>query len=129
MRKTHQAEMWSSTPLDGRTLYVVFWRKHWPSGSCRKYYTGRRGFTENRYLVWKTDDRAAAERVASTIPGGLVAEWKNQPVTATGRAHAVTGAAEPRRRRSPVGISSRGAGLASALKIVERVLDTKPPQP
>lgn len=72
-----QREMWATTPLADQPLFVVYYRKSWGYGSCRKYVSGGgRGFTENRYKAWKTTDRAEAERRAANLEGGRVAEFK-----------------------------------------------------
>lgn len=72
-----QRRLWDETPLAGQTLYVVFYRKSWGYGSCRKYVSASgRGFTENRYKAWKTTSREEAARRAANLKGGRVAEFR-----------------------------------------------------
>lgn len=71
---TKPRELWDALSLG--PLYVVFRRLRFPSGrTVRKYWNGNAGFTENRWKLWKTADRAAAERCAVRVRG-IVAEWK-----------------------------------------------------
>lgn len=70
--------LWDMTPLESQRFYSVGWRLRLPSRrTIRKYLSAAgRGFTENRFLAWKTTSLDEAKRRAAGIEGGEVWEWR-----------------------------------------------------